>query len=62
MSQFPQSLLFNLTDSLPRDLKFLADLLEGVIVFLTDSKPHPQNLLLALIEGGEDALNLLHQI
>ena len=48
MTQLPERLRLDLADPLPGHLEVLAHLLEGVIGFLADPEPHPENPLLAM--------------
>src|SRR5512133_202426 len=60
--ELPERLRLDLADALARHLEVLADLLERVVALLPDAEAHPEDLLLARGEGGEDLPGLLGQV
>src|SRR4030042_2547523 len=62
MSEFPQRFGLNLSDSFPRNLEILPHLLESSVVLLSNSKSHPQDLLLSGRKSRKNLPGLLRQI
>src|SRR5262245_26171686 len=61
MAQLAQRLGFDLSNSLARYRKALADLFQRVILTFIDSEPQPQDLLLARRQGRQRLAGLVAQ-
>src|ERR1700751_2390529 len=62
LTQLPQSLGFNLANSLARNRELLPNLFKCVISFLSNPKAHPQNLLFARGQSSQHLTGLLPEI
>ena len=61
MAQLAQGLGLDLADAFARDVELLADLLERVRLAVGQTEAHPQHLLLARGQRGQNLLKLLAQ-
>ena len=61
MAQLAQGLGLDLADAFARDVELLADLLERVRLAVGQTEAHPQHLLLARGQRGQNLLKLLTQ-
>ena len=61
MAQLAQGLGLDLADAFARDVELLADLLKRVRLAVGQTEAHPQHLLLARGQRGQDLLKLLAQ-
>src|SRR5512142_3227884 len=62
MAKLAERLRLDLADALARHLEVLPDLLQRVVGLLPDAEAHPEDLLLARRERGEDLPRLLGQV
>src|SRR5215469_17702139 len=62
MAELPQRLGLDLPDALAGHLEVLTHLLERVVGLLADPEPHPEHLLLARRQGGQNLPGLLGQV
>jgi len=51
MSQFPQCLGLNLSNSFPGDIEILSHFFQGMVILLPDAKSHPQDFLFSVLTG-----------
>ena len=61
MTQLPERLRLDLTDSLTGDVKFLSDLLEGSGSSVIETEAEPENLLFPLGQRSKHLFQLLLQ-
>src|SRR5512132_1182570 len=61
VAQLPKRLRLDLADPLPGHLEVLAHLLQGMVGFLADPEPHPENPLLARREASKNLVHLLRE-
>src|SRR2546425_2868827 len=62
VSQLAQRLGLDLPDALARHGEALADLLEGVLAFLTDAEPEAEDLLLLRGQHGQRSFHLGREV